>query len=128
MQSRPCEEPSPLTLSRRNTILWAGVCAFLEALRQAVRENPVSGLRQFALLALNAAGGGDAATFDVALRDDDPQVRRLAVIGSRRWVDDPSPIVRLETLRQAGTCERALAAVADVSGHVALAAVDFLGS
>ena len=100
----------------------------IEALRQAVREDAVSRLRQFALLALNAAGDQDAASFDIALRDPEPQVRRLAVLGSKRWVDDPSPIVRLEAIRLAGTCERALAGVEDPSGHVALAAIDFLGA
>ncbi len=102
--------------------------ATLTALRQAVRDNADSRLRQFALLALNAAGDQDAATFAIALGDPDPQVRRLAVIGSRRWVDDPSPMVRFEAMRLAGTCARALAAVKDPSGHVALAAVDALGA
>jgi cyclophilin family peptidyl-prolyl cis-trans isomerase/HEAT repeat protein len=97
-------------------------------LRRAVRDHRDSRLRQFALLALNAAGDQDAATFAVALRDEDPQVRRLAVIGSSRWVDDPSAMVRFEAVRLAGTCARALAAVADPSGHVALAAVDALGA
>lgn len=102
--------------------------ATIQALREAVRQNPVSRLRQFVLLALNAAGDQDRATLDVALRDPDPQVRRLAVAGSKRFVEDPSPIVRLEALRVAGTCERAAAAVSDPSGHVALAAVDVLGA
>ncbi|MEO8500487.1 MAG: peptidylprolyl isomerase [Vicinamibacteria bacterium] len=102
--------------------------ATIEALRQAIRENPVSPLRQFAMLALNAAGDQNAPTFDIALLDPDPQVRRLAVAGSKRWVEDPSPIVRFEALRVAPTCERALAAVGDPSGHVGLAAVDALGA
>ncbi|MEO8359112.1 MAG: peptidylprolyl isomerase [Vicinamibacteria bacterium] len=100
----------------------------LAALRQVIRDNEVPELRQFALLALNGAGDQDAATFDIALKDADPQVRRLAVVGSKRWVDDPSPLVRLESMRLAGTCERAFAAVHDPSGHVALAAVDLLGA
>ncbi|MEO5760796.1 MAG: peptidylprolyl isomerase [Vicinamibacteria bacterium] len=100
----------------------------LDALRQAVRENEVSELRQFALLALNSAGDQDPATFDIALEDADPQVRRVAVVGSKRWVEDPSPLVRLEAMRLAGTCERALAALDDASGHVVLAAVELLGT
>jgi cyclophilin family peptidyl-prolyl cis-trans isomerase/HEAT repeat protein len=100
----------------------------LEALRQAVRDNRVSRLRQFALLALNAAGDQDPGAFDIALEDPDPQVRRLAVIGSKRWVEDPSPLVRFEAIRLAATCERALSATRDPSGHVALAAVDALGA
>ncbi len=102
--------------------------ATIDALRQSIRENRISRLRQFALLALNAAGDQDGPTFDAALGDEDPQVRRLAVIGSRRWVDDPSLMVRFEAIRLAGNCERALAAVEDPSGHVALAAADALGA
>jgi cyclophilin family peptidyl-prolyl cis-trans isomerase len=49
-------------------------------------------------------------------------------MGLRTWVDDPSPIVRYEALRVAPTCDRAVAALADISGHVALLAVDLLGS
>lgn len=100
----------------------------LAALRDAVAANTASALRQFALLTLNAAGEGDAATYDAALKDADPQVRRLAVVGSKRWIEDPSPLVRLEAVRLAATCERAFTAVADASGHVALAAVDALGT
>lgn len=116
------------TLVRLNIKTTRPAPATIEALRLAVRDNPVSRLRQFALLALNAAGDQDAATFDIALKDQDPQVRRLAVIGSKRWVDDPSPMVRFEAIRLAATCERALAAIGDPGGHVALAAVDALGA
>lgn len=116
------------TLVRQNIRATRPAPATLEALRRAVRDNRSPRLRQFALLALNAAGDRDEATFDLALRDEDPQVRRLAVAGSKRWVDDPSPIVRLEAVRLAATCERALAAVEDNAGHVALAAVDALGA
>ena len=116
------------TLVRLNIKATRPEPATLAALRQAVLDNAVSRLRQFALLAMNAAGDQDVATFDIALKDGDPQVRRLAVTGSKRWVEDPSPIVRFEALRVAPTCERALAAVKDASGHVALAAVDALGA
>lgn len=98
------------------------------ALRAAVVDNTIVPLRQFALLALNAAGEGDVATYDFALKDPDPRVRRLAIVGSKRWVEDPSPIVRFEAVRLAATCERAFAAVDDASGHVALAAIDALGA
>ena len=97
------------------------------ALREAVRNNQVSDLRQAALLALNLAGDSDEETLGIALRDEDPQVRRLAVVGSKRWVEDPSPMVRLEAMLF-GSCERAFAAIQnDPSGHVVLAAVDRLG-
>jgi hypothetical protein len=56
------------------------------------------------------------------------QVRRLAVIDTRLWVQDSSPIVRYEALRAAPSCDRAAVAVNDASEHVVLAAVDLLGS
>ena len=97
------------------------------ALREAFRANPVARLRELALLALNAAGDKDPATFALAMADDDPQVRRLAVLGSRQWVDDPSPMVRYDAMRLAGTCDRAAGALADSSELVILAAIDFAG-
>lgn len=116
------------TLVRQNIRTTRPAPATIEALRVSFRDNAAPRLRQFVLLALNAAGDQDAATFDLALRDDDPQVRRLAVVGSKRWVDDASPMVRLEAIRVAATCERAHSAIDDPSGHVALAAVDALGA
>jgi len=83
--------------------------------------------RQLLLLALTAAGDRDSSTFTVALRDTSAQVRRLAVAASRQWVDDPSPMVRYQALRVAGTCERAIAALRDTSAHAQLVAVDLLG-
>lgn len=115
-------------LTRLNLRARRPAAATFAALRAAVVVNASAPLRQFALLALNAGGEGDTTTYDAALRDPDPQVRRLAVLGAKRWVDDPSPIVRLEAIRLAGTCDRAFAAVDDPSGHVALAAVDALGA
>ena len=100
----------------------------IKALRQALRDNEAAMLRELVLLTLNAAGDKDADTFAVALRDANPQVRRLAVLGSRQWIDDPSPMVRYEALRVAGNCERASKALNDENEHVALAAVDWLGA
>jgi cyclophilin family peptidyl-prolyl cis-trans isomerase/HEAT repeat protein len=99
----------------------------IEALRAAIRDNASAGLRQLALLALNAAGDWDEKTFNLALGDPNPQVRRLAVIGSKRFVDDPSPMVRYEALKLAGNCERAVKSLDDASDHIALLAVDLLG-
>lgn len=101
--------------------------ATITALQKALRANRSEELRQLALLALTAGGDKDSATFAIALRDPSPQVRRLAVIASRQWIDDPSPMVRYQALRVAGTCERAVAALRDRSEHVALTAIDILG-
>ncbi len=98
------------------------------ALRRAVSDHPEAELRELALLALGAAGDRDRDTLVLSLTDGEPQVRRLAVIGLREWVDDPSPMVRYEALRVAPTCERAIASLGDESGHVVLLAVDLLGT
>ncbi|MDX2030247.1 MAG: peptidylprolyl isomerase [Blastocatellia bacterium] len=100
----------------------------LAALRRALRENDSATLRELALLVLNAANGGDAETYAVALNDPNPQVRRLAVLGARQWRDDPDAMVRYEALKAAGNCERFAKAVEDRSAHVALLAVDQLGA
>jgi cyclophilin family peptidyl-prolyl cis-trans isomerase/HEAT repeat protein len=102
--------------------------ATLTALRKAVREdNPVT-LTKLALLALNRAEDSDSETLTKALKHPDPQVRRLAVMGLKAdKTDDPSPMVRYESLKLAGTCDKAVEAFQDTSGHVALLAVDKLG-
>jgi cyclophilin family peptidyl-prolyl cis-trans isomerase len=100
----------------------------LGALRQAFRENSDETLRELVLLTLNAAGDADPATLKLALDDPEPQVRRLAVIGSKQWKDDPSYIVRYEALKVAPNCDRAAALVRDPSDHVALLAIDLLGN
>jgi len=99
----------------------------LEALRSAIGENRSPVLRELALLTLIAAGDADPETLRIALQDPEPQVRRLAVSGLKQWKDDPSFMVRYESLRVAGNCERAEAALGDPSDHLALAAVDQLG-
>ncbi len=104
------------------------VAETVTALRQAFRANTAGLFRELVLLTLNAAGDKDPDTFALALRDAEPQVRRLAVLGSRQWVDDASPMVRYEAMRLAGTCERATAALTDKSELVALAAIDFAGT
>ncbi|MBI4472706.1 MAG: peptidylprolyl isomerase [Acidobacteria bacterium] len=102
--------------------------AAISALRDGIRDNSVAAFRELALLALNAAGDADPATLAVALNDPEPQVRRLAVIGSKQWEDDPSPMVRYEALKAAGNCDRATAALRDSSDNVVLLAIDQLGN
>lgn len=99
----------------------------IAALRKALRDNRGEAFRELALLALTAAGDRDSSTLAVALRDPHEQVRRLAVIASKQWLDDTSPMVRYQALRVAGTCERAAAAIRDRSEMVMLTAIDVLG-
>ena len=97
------------------------------ALRQAVLESRSFKIRQLALLALNRAEDRDIETLDAAWRDDDPRVRRLAILGLGEWRDDPSPMVRYAALKAAPSCERATRALTDASEHVVLLAIDSLG-
>ena len=99
----------------------------LIALRRTIQESGSSLVRKMALQALTAADDDDPETLAKALADEDAQVRRLAVLASKQWRDDPSYIVRYEALRLDPDCERARAALDDESEHVALLAVDQLG-
>jgi cyclophilin family peptidyl-prolyl cis-trans isomerase/HEAT repeat protein len=101
--------------------------ATLDALRESFRANSAGLFRELVLLTLNGAQDKDPATFAMAFRNPDPQVRRLAVIGSGQWTEDPSPMVRYEAMRVAGTCERAALGLADRSELVKIAAIDFAG-
>jgi cyclophilin family peptidyl-prolyl cis-trans isomerase/HEAT repeat protein len=85
-------------------------------------------IRELVLLAMHAAGDRDSASMASALADPSAQVRRLAVMYTGTWVRDSSPIVLYEALRAAPSCDRAAAAVSDANDHVALGAVDLLGS
>ena len=96
-------------------------------LRKAVRENDSSLLRKLALHSLLQAGDAHEETLQVALKDRDPQVRRLAVKCAGEWRRDESYIVRYESLQVAGNCERAVASLQDPNPHVALLAIDLLG-
>lgn len=112
---------------RRHVRTQRPTAATIVAMRRAFAADTATETRQLLLLALTAAGDRDSLLLATALRDRNEQVRRLAVIGARQWVDDPSPMVRYQALRVAGTCERAVAALSDSSEHVALTAVDVLG-
>jgi cyclophilin family peptidyl-prolyl cis-trans isomerase/HEAT repeat protein len=102
--------------------------ATLYALHAAFAANREEQTRELILLTMNTVGDHDSPTLQSALADPSPQVRRLAVIATHTWVNDKSPIVRYEALKAAPSCERAAAAASDESDHVALAAVDLLGS
>ncbi len=100
----------------------------LTALREALRANDSSTLRQLVLLTLNRAEDRDAATLTEALTDGDPLVRRLAIIGLEVSSDDPSPIIRYESLKVSKNCEQAESALQDPSEHVVLLAIEHLGN
>ena len=97
------------------------------ALREAVLKSRSSKIRQLALMALNRAQDRHVETLDAAWRDDDPRVRRLAILGLGEWRDDASPMVRYAALKAAPSCERATRALSDASEHVVLLAIDALG-
>ena len=120
--------------------------------RQVVANNRPGGsedearIRRVALIALNATGVVDE-TYTRAMFDLDPQVRRLAVAGVAgeagaairaatvaKGLGDRDPMVRYEALRVHGRsiaatdCAAQMTAVADANPHVALLAIDQLGT
>ena len=102
--------------------------ATITALRQAFVANHEEEIRELVLLTMHAAGDHDSAILASALGDPSAQVRRLAVMYTSTWVQDKSPLVRYEALRAAPSCDHAAAVVSDADEHVALEAVDLLGS
>jgi cyclophilin family peptidyl-prolyl cis-trans isomerase/HEAT repeat protein len=99
----------------------------LRVLRKAVRVDNPAKLKELALLALNRAEDRDVETLSAALESPAPLVRRLAVMGLETPKEDPSFMVRYESLRFEEDCGRLRAAVGDSSGHVGLLAIDRLG-
>ncbi len=116
---------SLVRLNARTRQVSAGTVA---ALRRAFAANSGEEIRELTLLALNGAGDRDSTTLSLALVDPSPLVKRLGVIGSKRWINDTSAIVRYQSLVASGSCERAVRAVSDESDHVSLAAIDMLGA
>ena len=101
--------------------------AAIQSIREAFRANGSDEVRQLLLRALSAAGDRDAATLTLARRDTSVQVRALATTYARDWVDDPSPMVMVQALQVAGSCDHATARLRDTSDHVVLTAIDILG-
>lgn len=116
------------SLLRLNARTLRAAPSTVDALRAALHASHDAVSRQLAVLALRAGGVRDSASYADALRDSSAQVRRVAVAAARVWMVDPSPLVRLEALRVAGSCERAQSLLTDSSEHVALAAIDALGT
>ncbi|MEO7889112.1 MAG: peptidylprolyl isomerase [Vicinamibacterales bacterium] len=97
-------------------------------LRRVIRETSDSEVRMLAMRALLPTRDRDSLTIASALRDTSAEVRAMGVTMGRQWRDDPSPLVRIQSLSVAATCERASAATRDPSEHVALLAIDKLGA
>jgi cyclophilin family peptidyl-prolyl cis-trans isomerase/HEAT repeat protein len=140
-------------LARVNSKLVAFEPATTAALRSIVTKpghNDTPVVRLYGVMALAAARAASTDSLDAALRDDDEQVRRVAMaaLGGpnlraaddvrraavNRGLADPSVLVRYESLRvyvrgliPAMGCEPLLAALGDRSLHVALAAIDAAG-
>ena len=113
---------------RRNARSYKPPVATLASIANAAVRSKDSDTRYSLLLALNSAGYRDSAAVRAGLTDSDPDVRRVAVMLGRAWVSDTSAMVRWQALRSAGTCERALQHVRDMSEHVRLLAIDLLGT
>jgi peptidyl-prolyl cis-trans isomerase B (cyclophilin B) len=115
-------------------------------LRAVVRLARAAAPRRHALGALVVAQSADDSTLTIAIRDSDPELRRLALTGVRRlegsWENHPVltrglrdkvPAVRLEALRAlfraAATrgCGRLVRATRDSVLSVRLMAIDLLG-
>jgi len=115
-------------LYRLNRRALTPSAATLTALRQAFAANSSEAFRQLVLLALIAADGVDDATRALARSDASAQVRRLGVMASGAWMDDPSPLVRYEGVKFVSACDQLLRLAGDTSGNVAMAAIARAGT
>ncbi len=102
--------------------------ATMTALHSAFAADTAEDTRELILLTMNAAGDRDSVTLASGLADRSSQVRRLAVIGSRTWKRDDAPMVQYQALRLSRSCDRAIESLNNPNDHVAIAAVDMLGS
>lgn len=115
------------SLARRTARTARPSDATIAAVQSAFVQNRNTEVRQLLLLTLSAAGNRDTTFLADALQDTSAQVRRLAVMGLRRYVKDVSPIVRYHSVRQASDCSELITALRDDSEHVQLAAIDAMG-
>lgn len=134
---RTLEPPASSTLARLRRAAMFG---------SAPSDADLAFIRRVAWQALNGAGAADVSLLERGLEDPDAQVRRLAAgaLGTltspdsarllARALRDASFMVRYEAVRSYGRtlqskdCAPLLAAVDDGNPHVALAAIDALGS
>lgn len=122
--------------------------ALAAALRRWLESAPAPESRRLALMALAAGNAVDSTIVAIGARDDDPQVRRLAVLAARngsgwggrnellrRALRDREVMVRIEAVRGWSShgrptegCEPLLEAVRDPSVTVQLLAIEALGA
>lgn len=113
---------------RRNARRQRPSSEFMEILSSSFTREKDTAIRGLLLSAMASAGSRDSLVISSALLDPDAQVRRLGVIMGRRWTpNDTSYIVRWQSLRSAGNCDRASEMLSDPSEHVVLLAIDLLG-
>jgi cyclophilin family peptidyl-prolyl cis-trans isomerase len=99
----------------------------IAALRNAVTGSTDGALRLSAMRALLSARDRDSLVIAAALNDTSSEVRAAGVALGRVWHNDPSPIVRVQSLLVAATCDRAAAFTRDTNERVSLVAIDQLG-
>ena len=135
-------------LFRRTASRMAPSANALERLVELTQPDRPPGVRRLAMAAFVASGRTDSGALLDALRDDDREVRRLAVSATaiqpnllgreriiRRAWNDADPGVRLEALRGYGRrlmardgCAPVAEAVKDTDAQVQLLAIDLLAS
>ncbi|MCU0648410.1 MAG: peptidylprolyl isomerase [Gemmatimonadaceae bacterium] len=127
--------------------LWRGkgvaAADAASAVRRVASTTADSAVRRWAMQALVSGRAMDTVTAAVAMRDGDPQVRRLGVLGLAaapdsaggaarvlRAMDDSAYLVRVDAARavarrpDGAACAALVRAMRDVHSHVALTAID----
>ncbi|MFI5310754.1 MAG: peptidylprolyl isomerase [Gemmatimonadales bacterium] len=134
------------SITRARRTLGGPSRAAVDVLREATGYHGDARVRRIGLLGLASAGALDGATALTASHDADPQVRRLSLAGAvalspsaraelvRRALTDTSAMVRFDAVRAVRSianrpdCDPLVVSTHDASPHVALAAIDALGS
>lgn len=135
--------PSAATLSILRSVARGGAAHAGAASRG---DTALTKPRRLAMLTLISARGADSTTVRLAMRDADPQLRRLAALAAGTLSDtvvgrgilrvllmDPTPMVRTEAVRAwshlpGADCAPLLRAAADTAPHVSVTAIDAIGS
>lgn len=137
--ARRCAQQKIECASLSSTLSWLARAGTSDG--PAVVPVVAARIRRLAASALSALEPLPADTLRTLARDDDDQVRRLAVIALATtpgtteasllaWLNDPAAIVRHAVVSRAGARTNSVAsrALADPDVHVRLAALDALGA